>query len=121
VSRTASPVHVNIASSTNLLVTDSFQTPSVRRCQLLVGCWLHHLWSTGRLIWFYLGWRDTTQGVECSFDSDWILRTLSPSNESSKDLNLQRINMIFIVPRWTAIFSELSVQKWTVSSDSNGD
>ena len=30
---------------------------------------------------------------ESSFDSDWILRTLSPSNESSKDLNLQRINM----------------------------
>ena len=58
--------------------------------------------------------------AECSFDSDWILRTLSPSNESSKDLNLQRINMNFIVPWWTATFSEQSVQKWTVCSVGHG-
>jgi len=58
VSRTAAPVHVNIDSSTNYLVTSSFQTPLVRRCQLLVGCWLHHRWSTGRLICLFseTGW-----------------------------------------------------------------
>jgi hypothetical protein len=95
VSRTAAPVHVNIWPT--------------RYCvsPMLVYCF---------------GWRDTTDSTtsppglsanysvvkmrlrlllpaegtplaECSFDSDWILRTLSPSNESSKDLNLQRINM----------------------------
>ena len=44
---------------------------------------------------FKLRWElaEGTPPESSSFDSDWILRTLSPSNESSKDLNLQRINM----------------------------
>ena len=83
-------------------------------------------WWTVRFIQFsscveIFSLAEGTPLAECSFDSDWILRTLSPSNESSKDLNLQRINMNFIVPWWTATFSEQSVQKWTVCSDSNGD
>ena len=47
-------------------------------------------------IWLITVW----QGL---IDSDWILRTLSPSNESSKDLNLQRVIWIFSIPWWIAL------------------
>ena len=79
-------VHVNIANPTDLLVTSSFHTLLVQRS------WLFS--AVNRTIdeaplqaAASSAWRDTSW--KCSFDSDWILRTLSPSNESSKDLNLQ--------------------------------
>ena len=51
--------------------------------------------SSASYLVFEMRWElaEGTPPESSSFDSDWILRTLSPSNESSKDLNLQRINM----------------------------
>ena len=66
--------------------TTSLASPVGFVSQLLNGVDRWDLFSFLDSGWLQFGWVTVSQFL---VDSDWILRTLSPSNESSKDLNLQ--------------------------------